>query len=147
MAILPLDPASKGKMETVTHSATRKVPVLALLAALLTSMQPGGLGLGIWRDRHLHQLRRYWQSAAGTTSLSLFITDGLCGAILGECSGIELAQRGRMGLNGLMLLPIHGGKRVWGTWVGMPGESHRLSSPLPPLGPTSGVLFTSQAQM
>lgn len=46
MAILPLDPASKGKMETVTHSATKKLPLLVLLSHLLTSMQPDGLGAG-----------------------------------------------------------------------------------------------------
>lgn len=49
--------------------------------------------------------------------LSLFITDGLWGRecsgiplILGECSGIEAAQRGRIGLNGLMLLPSMGAR-------------------------------------
>lgn len=36
--VLPLGPASKGKMETVTHSARKKPPVLALLSPLLTSM-------------------------------------------------------------------------------------------------------------
>lgn len=46
MAILPLDSASKGKMETVTHSATEKLPMLVLLSPLLTSMQPDGLGAG-----------------------------------------------------------------------------------------------------
>lgn len=46
VAVLPLGAASKGKMETVTHSATKKLPVLALVSSLLTSMQPEGLGAG-----------------------------------------------------------------------------------------------------
>lgn len=69
-----------------------------------------GWGLGIWRDRWLHWLERCRQRGAGTTLLSLFITGGLWGTILGECSGIEPARRGRVGLNGLMLLPSMGAR-------------------------------------
>lgn len=47
VAVLPLGPASKGKMETVTHSATKKLPVLALLSPCSPPCSLIGWGLGI----------------------------------------------------------------------------------------------------
>lgn len=94
VAVLPLGPASKGKMEAVTHSATKKLPVLALLSPLLTSMQPDGLGAGHLKGQAAAPAGALLAVWCRYPFLSLFIMDGLWRAILGKHSGIEQPREG-----------------------------------------------------